>query len=805
MRFLYWFFSNALSGVIALLLAAFLLTAYYGASLPTIQDYDRPPVLSRAYASEGTLIGQYARERRLFTPYELMPSHLINAFVSAEDQNFFIHSGIDGQGIARATVNNLRALVFSTGDRLEGASTITQQLVRNLYFDASRTVERKLKEILLSILIERAYTKEKIIELYLNWIFLGSGSYGVGDAALRYFAKPVHQLTLAESAYLAALPKSPSNFHPVRHHDRAKTRRDWVLNRMAQDGFIEAHEAEAAKAEPLTRMDQRRVQAVRRNHFSEEVRRRLIKRFGEDRLYTDGLSVRTSLDLDLQSKAQKALLDGVFAFDKTFGWREPIAKITLTDNWPADLLGVEAVLTDLPGWRAAVVLEVNAQSARIGLRPENPDHLTFEEGRLDPEETLWALKQSEKIHLRHLNQVLEPGDVIYVERLADDEDRYGLRHLPRLQGAMVVMDPSSGRVYAMVGGTSFAHSEFNRATQALRQPGSSFKPIIYAAAMEEGFTPASIALDTPIETLHGADEKLWQPTNFNHRFLGPTTLQNCLERSCNLLSIRLAISLGMSTVTTYAKALGAYDKLNPYLSVALGSIETTVLRMAATYAAFVNGGYAVNPTMIDRVQNRDGKIVFKQETRECDGCIGPFDQGSEPPTLRDSKVRVLSELGAYQIAQMLRGAVQRGTGRSARGLGDHIGGKTGTSNDTKDAWFIGYSSDLIVTIWVGYDTPKSMGKFGTGGRVAAPIFSAFMEEVLERFPPRPLPLPPQGRLIRFDLRNGNKISAVGGNEGVIQTFREGTEPGENLWFYGEHNPDELPLDLDPGGGTGGLY
>jgi len=795
-----------------------------------------PPVMTRVHATDGSLVAEYAVERRLFMPIQAIPELVKDAFLSAEDKNFYQHNGVDPMGIVRAVVTNYRNR--GSGRRPVGASTITQQVAKNFLLSNEVSVERKIKEALLSMRIEAAYTKDKILELYLNDIYLGLGAYGVAAASLVYFDKSVHELTVAEAAYLAALPKAPNNYHPFRYPDRALERRDWVIDRMKEDGVIDAAAATAAKAEPI-RVTPRATgpHMVAADYFAEEVRRRIYQLYGENRLYGGGLSVRATLDPKLQVMGRRALMGGLIKFDVQKGaWRGPIERVDLAaGDWGVQVGKVPA-LYDLPEWRLAVVLSVSDQDAVIGIQPprEVSGSLSSERetGRVTLASTVWKrrmLARSDPAKLvgrpsgrvpmsnftyagiRKMSEAVSPGDVVYVEKVdGEGEDLWRLRQVPDVSGALVAMDPHTGRVMALVGGFSYAESEFNRATQAWRQPGSSFKPFVYSAALDNGYTPASVILDAPISLPNG-NGGVWAPRNYGGKYAGPSTLRLGIERSRNLMTVRLAKDMGMPLVSEYAKRFGIYDELLPYLPMALGAGETTVLRLTTAYAIIANGGRKIVPTLIDRIQDRYGNTIYKHDARICEGCVAEAWASQDEPTLIDEAEQVLDPMTAYQITSMMEGVVQRGTATVVKKLEKPIAGKTGTTNEEKDAWFVGFTPDLVVGVFVGYDQPQPMGKGATGGVLAAPIFTAFMEEALKDKPPVAFRVPDGLQLIPINRVSGQRASPGAANV-IIEAFKPGTAPGEGLSMAGfgaegETGNRRVTREAEKAvySGTGGLY
>jgi penicillin-binding protein 1A len=778
-----------------------------------LQNYE-PPVMTRIHAADGSLLAEYARERRLYLPIQAIPKLVTNAFVSAEDKNFYEHGGLDFGGIARAAF--FYAENYGSNRRPQGASTITQQVAKNFLLTNEVSFQRKIKEALLALRIERTYSKDKILELYLNEIYLGMGAYGIAAASLLYFDKSVHELSIAEAAYLAGLPKAPNNYNPFRQKERAIERRNYVIDRMVEDEYITAPDGEKAKKEPLTATPRPTgAHVYEAEYFAEEVRREIYERYGEKKLYEGGLSVRTTLDPKLQEIARKALMDGLVHYDEGDGWHGPITKIDISGDWGSKLAEVKS-LADISPWRMAVVLEIGDQSARIGLQPprEPGGNVSRERqvGILPLEGAKWALKADRKTGPR-ISQVLQSGDVIYVEPVAQDSTQYRLHQLPEASGAMVVMDPNTGRVLALVGGFSYDQSQFNRATQALRQPGSSFKPLVYAAALDNGYTPSTVVMDAPIEIDQGAGLGTWRPENYEQKFYGPQTLRFGIEHSRNVMTVRLAQDIGMPLIAEYAKRFGVYDDLPPYLSFALGAGETTVLKMATAYSMFDNGGRRIKPTLIDRIQDRWGHTIYRHDERECRGCDGDKWQGQAEPVLIDHRERVLDPLTAYQITSMLEGVVQRGTGTALKELGKPVAGKTGTTNDEKDAWFIGYTPDLVAGVYIGYDKPRHLHlpTGATGGHLAAPVVRDFLKQATAGKPGVPF-LPPAGiKLVRIDARTGLRAGPGTTGNVIFEAFKPGTAPPDNYSVIGFTDSDNRPMSVPPESdravrsGTGGLY
>jgi len=780
---------------------------HYSKDLPDysqLQDYE-PPVMTRVHAADGSLVAEYARERRLYIPIQAVPKLVINAFLAAEDKNFYEHGGLDFFGIARAAVNY--AQNFGSSRRPQGASTITQQVAKNFLLSNEVSFTRKIKEALLALKIERTYSKDKILELYLNEIYLGLGAYGIASASLTYFDKGVNEITVPEAAYLAALPKAPNNYHPFRQRERALERRNWVIDQMAQDGFITNVQAEAAKRSALgVTQKATSTHTFAAEYFAEEVRRELYERYGEKKLYDGGLSVRTTLDTKLQVLARQTLTEGLVRFDETQGWRGPVAKIDISGDWGVKLADVKA-LADVAPWRLAVVLETSDQSARIGLQPgREPGGYVSKErdvGIVPLDGVKWAKSGGKAV--TKVGQVLNSGDVVYVEP-AKLAGQYRLHQVPEVSGAMVVEDPWTGRVLAMVGGFSYDQSQFNRATQALRQPGSSFKPIVYAAALDNGYTPSTLILDGPIEVDQGPGLGTWKPENYENNFYGPSTLRFGVEHSRNVMTVRLAQDLGMPLIAEYAKRFGVYDELPPYLSFALGAGETTLMRMVTAYAMFDNGGRRVKPTLIDRIQDRYGHTVYRHDERECIGCDAKKWGNQPEPSLIDRREQVLDPMTAYQITSIMEGVVLRGTAAGAgfqKEVGKPVAGKTGTTNDEKDAWFIGYTPDIVVGVYMGYDKPRHLGRGATGGHLSAPIVKDFLKVALADKPAVPFRVPPGIKLIRVDLKTGQR-AGPGTERPILEAFKPGTAPPDNYSVVGYGN-DQQQQEQAPGRGPPGFF
>ena len=812
-RFLLFLISLGFLGAMAGVLVIVAVFYKYGQSLPDfsqLKDY-RPPVVSRVHAGDGRFLAEFASEKRIFMPIDQIPDRVKHAFISAEDQNFYQHKGVDAFAVVRAIVTNFRNR--SSGRRQIGASTITQQVAKNFLLGNEVSYERKIREALLAFRIESSLSKDRLLELYLNQIFLGARSYGVAAAGMQYFNKTLDELTVAEAAYLAALPKAPNNYHPVRNHEAAVARRNWVIDRMAEDGYITAEEAVAAKAEKLETVPRNESDVVSAPYYADEVRRELAQKFGDEGLKEGGLSVRTSLDPALQEAAEKALQDGLIAYDRRHGFRGALARDQLTNGWTQTLTNFQRPEGTLSNWKLAMVLSAKGGRIDFGLSDDT-------RGRIRRDDVEWSASNP-----------LRAGDIILVEPPAEnfkevniDSDAWYLRQVPKIQGAIVAIEPASGRVLAMQGGWQYGKSVFNRATQAQRQPGSAFKPFIYLAALDKGFTPSSLIVDAPISFTDAAGN-VWNPENYSGQYYGPTPLRVGVEKSRNLMTIRLAQDIGIDTVVDYAKKFGVVDDMKPHLANALGSTETTLLRLTAGYAMIVNGGKRISPVFIDRVQDRYGKTVENADTRPCAGC-GPLVrwENQTTPDIPDTREQIGDPRTCYQMVSILEGVVQRGTAKALAKLDRPLAGKTGTTNDSKDAWFIGFTPDLAIGVFVGFDEPKNMGDHETGATAAVPIFKEFVETALKDVPPTPFRVPPDVRMVQVNATTGRPTSPSDPNA-IWEAYLAGTEPNNDA-DYGpvsssaaSSNSETLrvnePLpasemlepnpDAAPNTGTGGIY
>ena len=699
--------------VLFLLLIAFSTLWYFSSGLPDykkLESYE-PPVSSRVYANNGTLIAEYAIEKRLFIPYDSIPTLVINSFLSAEDKNFFNHPGIDPKGIIRAVLNNFRNIV--NNKRLEGASTITQQVAKNFLLTNEISLKRKIKEAILAFRIEKAYTKEKILELYLNQIYLGEGTYGIAAASLEYFNKSVKELNYPEAALLAALPKAPSKYNPFRYYVEAQIRRNLVLQNLNENNFINNEDLKIYKKEEIY-LKKRKIKLLKEaNYYTEEIRRIIKDNYGFDKLYAEGLSIKSALDVDYQLHALKALRSGIESYDRRHGWRGPILNTKLEINWQEKLKAkkIDASL----GWSFAKITNVDESKIVFDIINKK------EQGSIQITNLKWAINKT-------IYDSFKINDIIFVSK--NLKEKWVLKQYPKVNGAIVAIDPYSGKVKALVGGFSFESSEFNRVTQAKRQPGSAFKPFVYAAALENNFSPNTIVLDAPFIAKQGIGLKNWKPENYGKEFYGPTTLRKGLEYSRNLMTVRIAQEIGLKKILQLSKKLNIYNEIPELLSVSLGSAETTLFQLTNAYATFVNGGQKINPILIERIQDRRGKTIYNSDNRDCIGCDRYSETETVVPSIKNNYQQVISKESAYQILSMLEGTIQRGTGKRLRDLNIPLAGKTGTTNDNYDAWFIGSTSNLIVGVYIGYDNPKTLGRYETGAKAALPVFKNFIKQAL---------------------------------------------------------------------------
>jgi penicillin-binding protein 1A len=786
----------------------------YGRDLPSHESLAQytPPTISRIYSGQGRLIDEFAQERRLFAPADTIPDLVKQAFISAEDKNFYEHDGYDLRGIGAAAVDAVK----SRGRDVRGASTITQQVMKNFLLSGDRQAERKIKEIILAARVEEALDKEKILELYLNEIFLGQNSYGVAAASQTYFNKTLSELAPHEAAFLASLPKAPSDYHPVRRKDRLLARRNFVLREMKENGYITEAAFEQERASPLLSVQNGDFESFKadlppRDYFTDEIRRQLSENFGEGEFFTGGLTVRATIDNEMQPIAADALRRELEAYDRGRGvWRGtgltlPPEALVDEETWRGALAGLRVPrdITLETQWFPAVVLEVSGQGARLGI--ESVDN--GEGGNWVPRDDMeWARPRRSDGSLGTRGDLVAVGDVVLVRRMVADSDgsfiRWTLRQVPEVQGGFVAMDVNTGRVIAMQGGFSYQASVFNRATQAKRQPGSSFKPFVFAAALDSGYTPATIIVDAPIEI--NTPQGVWRPQNSSNRYYGPTPLRTGIEQSRNLMTIRLAQEVGMNVVGDYAERFGVYENLSPVLANALGSQETTLYQMVAAYAMFANGGERVEPTLVDRVQDRYGRTVYKHDKRVCEDCSLPTLVAGQSPRIVSNRERVMDPVTAYQLTSMMQGVVERGTARSSVNLSVPTAGKTGTTNDSKDVWFVGFTSNIVAGCYIGYDQPRSLGSGASGGGMCGPVFQRFMTKAVEKYGGAQFTVPEACEFINIDRFTGARLSddATGSNV-VSECFREGEFINFGITFDGGFAMGaDLPLVEEVGGTQG---
>ncbi|MFD1193717.1 penicillin-binding protein 1A [Seohaeicola saemankumensis] len=781
-------------GIFAVALSIGAVFYIYGRDLPSHESLAQytPPTISRIYSAEGRIIDEFAKERRLFTPASEIPDLVKQAFISAEDKNFYTHKGYDARGIAAAAYD----AVASRGKDVRGASTITQQVMKNFLLGGERAAERKIKEIILATRLEETLSKERILELYLNEIFLGQNSYGVTAAASTYFNKPLRELAPHEAAFLASLPKAPSDYHPVRRADRLLSRRNFVLREMFENGYLTEAVYQAEVAMPLRSVQAGDFETFRsalppRDYFTDEIRRQLSVDFGEEEFFSGGMTVRATIDPDMQVEAARALRRALETYDREGGiWRGTGRKLTPDQmgDWRAALALAEVPRDiDLNAeWFPAVVLELSGGRARLGIEDQpGEDHV------IEANDVTWARKRLENGTLARRAQapadLLEVGDIVLVRAITADGDgsflRWSLRQVPEVQGGFMAMDVNTGRVIAMQGGFSYQDSVFNRATQARRQPGSSFKPFVYAAALDSGYSPATIVVDAPIEI--NTPQGLWRPRNSSNQYYGPTPLRTGIEQSRNLMTIRLAQEVGMDIVAEYAEKFGVYDNMGRFLANSLGSEETTLFQMVAAYAMFANGGERVQPTLVDRVQDRFGRTIYRHDQRNCVDCLVPGIPQGQAPRIETNRERVMNAITAYQLTSMMTGVVERGTAARTVGLDVPVAGKTGTTNDSKDVWFVGFTSNIVAGCYIGYDQPRPLGRGASGGGMCGPVFQEFMKKATEKYGGGPFAVPPGGRFIKIDRFTGSPLpDDASGDYVVAEYFRDGEEPVFGLMFDG---------------------
>jgi penicillin-binding protein 1A len=750
------FFKNILIISLSLLiLLSILIFSVLWAYSNNIPDYKflknyKPPVSSKVYSGNGELVADFSKEKRIFIPYNSIPKNVINSFLSAEDKNFFSHPGVDAKGVLRAVVNNISNVISSK--RLEGASTITQQVAKNFLLTNEVSLNRKIKEAILAFRIERALSKQRILELYLNQIYLGSGAYGVAAASLEYFDKSIKDLSYSEAALLAALPKAPSKYNPYQNIELAKFRRNLVLKNLFDNKYIDLKLYEKLKSEKIKLNKSKKIYLEDAQYYIEDVRKYVIETLTYDKVYKQGFNINTPINLELQKIATNTLRDGLISYDKRKGWRGALTNKKYNKNWKnkLDKFNLEKSIN----WQLAIVKKLNKFSVEI----ETDKQLS---GSIEFKDISWTKKE--------FDQLLKIGDIIYVKKIKDNN--YSLKQLPKINGGMVVMDPYTGRILALSGGFSFKRSEFNRATQALRQPGSAFKPFIYALALENNYTPSSIILDAPLVLDQGDDLKMWKPENYGKKFYGPSTLRVGLEKSRNLMTVRIAQDLGLAKIVNFSKNLGIYDNPEELLSISLGSAETTLLKLTSAYSVFVNGGKLVNPILIDRIQDSEGKTIFRDNKRKCINCDQISYLGQDYPSIKNDYKKVFSPQTAYQMTSILEGVVQRGTAKKLRDLKLNIAGKTGTTNKNTDTWFIGYTSNLLIGVYVGADNPTPLGRYETGSKTALPIFKNFIKRTVKKSEARPFKAAKGTVMMVVDPITGQKAKFTSKNT-IIEVYKE---------------------------------
>ena len=709
----------------------------------------KPPVSSKVYSGNGDLVADFSKEKRIFVPFSSIPQNVINAFLSAEDKNFFSHPGVDAKGVLRATINNIKNIM--TSKRLEGASTITQQVAKNFLLTNEVSLNRKIKEAILAFRIERALSKERILELYLNQIYLGSGAYGVAAASLEYFDKSIKELNYEEAALLAALPKAPSKYNPYRNIELAKFRRDLVLKNLLDNNFIDINDYKKFKEKKIILKKTKRVFLEDAQYYIEDVRKNIIEMLSYEKVYKQGFNINTPINLELQKIATESLRDGLINYDKRKGWRGPLTNKVYNQEWYKGLKDYD--LEKSINWKIAIVKKIDQFAVKIETKDK-------EEGIIEYKNISWTNKE--------FNQILKIGDVVYVKQIG--EELFSLKQMPKINGGIVVMDPYTGRVVALSGGFSFKNSEFNRATQALRQPGSAFKPFVYALALENSFTPSSLVLDAPLVLDQGADLKMWKPENYGKKFYGPSTLRVGLEKSRNLMTVRIAQKLGIDKIAKFSKELGIYENPEELLSISLGSAETTLLKLTSAYSAFINGGKLVSPILIDRVQDSEGNTIVNNEKRSCINCSQILFTSKEFPKIEDNYKQVFSSQTAYQITSILEGVIQRGTGKKLKKLNLNIAGKTGTTNENTDAWFVGFTSNLVIGVYVGMDNPSTLGKFETGSKTALPVFKKFIQSAVKKSDARPFKVADKITMMVVDPLTGQKAKFSSKNT-ILEAYK----------------------------------
>ena len=710
----------------------------------------KPPVSSKVYSGNGEVVSDFSKEKRIFVPFNTIPKNVINAFLSAEDKNFFSHPGVDAKGVVRAVINNISNLLSSK--RLEGASTITQQVAKNFLLTNEVSLNRKIKEAILAFRIERALTKERILELYLNQIYLGSGAYGVAAASLEYFDKSIRDLNYSEAALLAALPKAPSRYNPYKDLEVAKFRRNLVLKNLLENNYLTTDWYEKLKNEEIELKKTKKIYLEDAQYYIEDVRKNVVDTLSYDKVYKQGFNINIPMDPKLQTIATKSLREGLIAYDKRRGWRGSLTNKDYNSDWNKGLEKYR--LENSISWKLAIVKKLNKFSAEIEIQDKK-------QGIIEYESISWTKKE--------FNKLFKPGDIIYVKHIK--ENIYSLEQLPKVNGGIVVMDPFTGRVLALSGGFSFKQSEFNRATQAKRQPGSAFKPFVYALALENNFSPTTLVLDAPLVLDQGEDLKMWKPENYGKKFYGPSTLRVGLEKSRNLMTVRIAQKLGLEKIINFSQQLNIYENPDELLSISLGSAETTLLKLTSAYSVFINGGKIVEPILIDRIQDSEGNTIFNNEKRKCINCNEISYLSSDFPEIKNNYKQIFSAETAYQMTSILEGVVQRGTAKKLKELNLNIAGKTGTTNKNTDTWFIGFTSNLLVGVYVGSDNPTPLGKYETGSKTALPIFKKFIKDSVKKSDARPFKAAKDTVMMVVDPLTGQKAKFTS-KDTIIEVFKK---------------------------------
>ena len=766
-------YKNIIIGIFGFFLAGIIsILAILWTFSNNIPDYKflkkyKPPVSSKVYSGDGDLVADFSKEKRIFIPYSSIPKNVIYSFLSAEDKNFFSHPGVDAKGVLRAVKNNL--LNIMTSKRLEGASTITQQVAKNFLLTNEVSINRKIKEAILAFRIERALSKERILELYLNQIYLGSGAYGVAAASLEYFDKSIKDLDYSEAALLAALPKAPSKYNPYRNIELAKFRRDLVLNNLLDNNFIDTEKFKKLKETKIKLKKKEKIFLEDSQYYIEDVRKNIIDMLSYEKVYKQGFNINTPINLELQKFATISLRDGLISYDRRKGWRGPIINKKNKKNWHHGLDNYE--LEKSINWKLAIVRKINKFSVAIETKDK-------ENGVIDYNDISWTKKE--------FNELFKIGDVIYVK--AKNDNKYSLKQIPKINGGIVVLDPYTGRVLALSGGFSFKKSEFNRASQALRQPGSAFKPFIYALALENNYTPSSLVLDAPLVLEQGSDLKLWKPENYGKKFYGPSTLRVGLEKSRNLMTVRVAQNLGVKKIIDFSKNLGIYENPDELLSISLGSKETTLLKLTSAYSAFVNGGKLIQPIIIDRIQDSEGNTVLNNEKRTCVNCKKLSFTSDKFPTIQYNYKQIFSPETAYQMTSLLEGVIKRGTGKKLKKLKLNLAGKTGTTNENTDAWFIGYTSNLVIGVYVGMDNPEPLGKFETGSKAALPIFENFVKKAIKKSDARPFKVADGITMMIVDSTTGQKAK-FSSRDPIMEAYKSKNVINGNVIYINNNSLD----------------